>query len=167
MTINKAGLDLIKQFEGFRARTYDDGVGVLTIGYGTTGKAGVGINPIWGMTIDELEAEIYLQRAIDKFWDQIKNHISAPINENEQAAFISLAYNIGPNAFKRSSALRFFNEGNKKKAADAILMWNKGGGKVMKGLVRRRKAERKLFLKPVPKVKHNPLPWWLLRLMGK
>ena len=70
-------------------------------------------------------------------------------------------------AFKRSSALRFFNEGDKKWAADAILMWNKGGGKVMKGLARRRKAERKLFLKPVPKVVHSPLPQWLLRLLGK
>lgn len=171
MTINKAGLDLIKQFEGFRAQTYDDGVGVLTIGYGTTGKAGVGINPIWGMTITEYEAQLYLQKAIDKFAKSIEHSIVPELNENQWAACLSLAYNIGPSAFKSSSVLRYINAGNMKKAADAFLMWNKAtvGGKkiVLKGLVRRRKAERKLFLKPVPKVAHNPLPRWLLRLLGK
>ena len=148
MSINKAGLDLIKEFEGFRSAAYVDPVGVLTIGYGTTAAAGVGITPQMGMKISEPQAEAYLVKALDKFGALIKPHISAPINENEWAAFMSLAYNIGPGAFAKSSALRKFNAGDKRGAANAILLWNRAGGRVMKGLERRRAAERALFLSP-------------------
>lgn len=168
--INQAGLDLIKEFEGFRASTYDDGVGVLTIGYGTTARAGVGIVPQRGMTITEAEAEYYLAKGINKFIAAIEPAITAPINENQFAAYVSLAYNIGPGAFKKSSTLRHFNACDKERAAKNILLWNKAGGKVLRGLVRRREAERALFLTP-PKIapvvappapvagKPSPSPW--------
>lgn len=161
MTINQAGLDLIKEFEGFRAESYRDPVGVWTIGYGTTAAADVGIAPNAGMKISKADAEMYLARAIDKFAAQIDPKITRPINENERAAFLSLAYNIGPGAFAKSSALRKFNEGDKAGAANAILLWNKAGGKVLAGLVRRREAERALFLRPVqpsqePPFRNNP-----------
>ena len=146
--INQAGVDLIKKWEGFKAEAYRDAVGVLTIGYGTTAMAGVGIDPKPGMRITEAQAEEYLRRGIDKFAREIRPAITAPINENEFAAFVSLAYNIGPGAFRKSSALRHFNQGNKAKAADAILLWNKAGGKVLRGLVNRRNEERALFLTP-------------------
>jgi lysozyme len=161
MTINKASLDLIKKFEGFEAKAYVDPVGVVTIGYGTTAMAGVGITPYMGQTVTRGEAEVYLSRAVTKFADQIRPHIKEPINENEFGAFVSLAYNIGPGAFIRSTALRRFNEGDKAGAADALLMWNKGtvGGKkvVLRGLERRREAERALFLKPVTAPKERPI----------
>jgi len=149
MRINKTGLDLIKEFEGFRSEAYKDSAGVWTIGYGTTGRAGVGIVPRPGGTITQAEAEYYLEKAIGKFSEAIAPKITAPINENEFSAFVSLAYNIGPGAFVRSSALRHFNAGNKALAADAFLLWKMAGGKVLAGLVRRREAERKLFLTPV------------------
>lgn len=147
--MNKATIDLIKEFEGFRAKAYLDPVGILTIGYGTTAAAGVGIKPALGMTITEAEAERYLMAAVDKFAAQIAPKITRPINENEFGAFVSLAYNIGPGAFGKSSALRKFNAGDKQGAASAILLWNKAGGKVLPGLARRREAERALFLRPV------------------
>lgn len=149
MNINKATVDLVKEFEGFRAKAYKCPAGVWTIGYGTTASAGVGVTPKDGMTITKSDAEAYLQAALDKFADQIAPSITAPTNSNEFGAFVSLAYNIGPGAFKKSSALRLFNAGDKEGAAKAILMWNKAGGKVLKGLTRRREAERKLFLTPV------------------
>lgn len=149
MNINKATVDLVKEFEGFRAKAYKCPAGVWTIGYGTTASAGVGVTPKDGMTITKSDAEAYLQAALDKFADQIAPSITAPTNSNEFGAFVSLAYNIGPGAFKKSSALRLFNAGDKDGAAKAILMWNKAGGKVLKGLTRRREAERKLFLTPV------------------
>jgi lysozyme len=144
--INQAGIDLIKKWEGFKADAYRDAVGIWTIGYGTTAMAGVGIDPKPGMRITEAQAEEYLRRGVEKFAREIRPHITAPINENEFAAFVSLAYNIGPGAFRKSSALRHFNQGNKAKAADAILLWNKAGGKVLRGLVNRRQDERALFL---------------------
>lgn len=146
MTINAAGLTLIKSFEGFRADAYLDPVGVPTIGYGTTSAAGVGITVKLGMRITEAQAQAYLAAALDKFAAHIRPLIKVPINENEWAAFLSLAYNIGPGAFGKSSALRKFNQLDRAGAADAILLWNKAGGRVLKGLMRRREAERALFL---------------------
>ena len=146
MIINNAGLSLIKEFEGFRADAYLDPVGIPTIGYGTTSAAGVGIAVRIPMRITEAQAQAYLAAALDKFAAHIRPLITAPINQNEWAAFLSLAYNIGPGAFGKSSALRKFNQLDRVGAADAILLWNKGGGRVLKGLVRRRAAERALFL---------------------
>lgn len=148
MNINQATVDLVKEFEGFSAKAYKCPAGIWTIGYGTTAAAGVGITPSEGMTISQSEAEKYLHAALVKFADQITPSVTHPINENEFGAFVSLAYNIGPGAFKKSSALRFFNTGHKKGAANAILLWDKAGGKVLKGLTRRREAERKLFMTP-------------------
>lgn len=149
MRVNDATVALVKEFEGFRGTAYRCPAGIWTIGYGTTAAAGVGISPKHGMTITESDAAAYLHATLDKFADQIALAITAPINENEFGAFVSLAYNIGPGAFKKSSALRYFNAEDKVAAAKAILLWNKAGGKVLKGLTRRREAERELFLTPV------------------
>ncbi len=150
--INAETLALIKEFEGLELDAYIDAVGVWTIGYGTTAAAGVGISPKRGMRITEAEAEEYLRRGIDKFATQIRPYFTREPNANQFGAFVSLAYNIGPSAFRGSSALRKFNAGDLAGAADAILLWNKGtvnGKKVMlRGLVRRREAERAMFLKP-------------------
>lgn len=150
MRINKAGIDLIKEFEGLRLEAYKCPAGVWTIGYGTTGRAGVGIKPAAGMVITEAEAEWYLEQAVAKFAAGVEAVITAPVDENEFAAMTSLAYNIGLSGFRKSSALRHFNAGDKAKAAAAIKLWNKSGGKVLTGLVRRRDAEVELFWTPVP-----------------
>lgn len=147
--LNQATIDLVKEFEGLRTTAYKDSAGVWTIGYGTTARAGVGIEPVEGMEITEAEAEYYLQKGLEKFSTEITGSITQPINENEFGAFVSLAYNIGSGAFKRSTALRKFNAGDKQGAANAMLMWNKAGGRVLNGLIRRREAERALFLTPV------------------
>lgn len=149
MYINDATVDLVKTFEGFRAEAYKCPAGVWTIGYGTTASAGVGISPAAGMKVSQAEAEGYLKKGLEKFSEEITPYIKAPINDNEFGAFLSLAYNIGSTAFRRSTALSKFNAGDKQGAANAILLWNKAGGKVLKGLVRRREAEKKLFLTPV------------------
>lgn len=156
MKVNNDALNLIKEFEGLRLEAYKCSAGVWTIGYGTTAAAGVGVDPKAGMTITEAEADWYLEKAIEKFASKIEGYITAPINENQFGAFVSLAYNIGPTAFKKSSALRHFNNGDLDKAASSILLWNKAGGKVLKGLVRRREAERSLFLRPVQLIHEKP-----------
>ena len=159
--INRAALDLIREFEGFRAEAYLDTLAkppIVTIGYGTTARAGVGISPKLGMKITEAQAVEYLNLAVIKFAEQIASKIKRPINENQFGAFVSLAYNIGPSAFAKSSALRRFNEGDALAAADAIRLWEKAGGKVVRGLQRRRAAERALFLTPVAAGKPAPAP---------
>lgn len=149
MQVNKATIDLIKEFEGFSAKAYPDpatGGEPITIGYGTTARAGVGVKPYLGMVITQDDAERYLQLAVQKFAAQVEAMIRVPVSENQFGAIVSLAYNIGTGAFSSSTLLKRLNAGDYAGAADAILMWDKAGGKVMKGLQRRRKAERALFL---------------------
>jgi lysozyme len=146
--INAAGLALVKEFEGFRADAYRDPVGIWTIGYGTTARAGVGVDPQPGMRIIEREAEGYLLKALAKFAATIRPWLVGKPTPNQWAAMLSLAYNIGPDAFRRSSVLRHFNAGDMPAAAEAFLLWNRAGGAILPGLVRRREAERQLFLQP-------------------
>lgn len=142
----KLAEDLIAQWEGFRSEAYYDGGGVLTIGYGTTAAAGVGITPTPGRVISEPHARVYLFAAIVKFAATVAPRLTRDPTDDQAAAMLSLAYNIGPQAFARSSVLRKFNAGDLPGAADAFLLWNKDNGKVIKGLVNRRKAERLVFL---------------------
>lgn len=144
--INSASIKLIKSFEGCSLRAYKCPAGIWTIGYGTTAAAGVGVIPHEGMVITQDQADHYFNITIEAFSKQVAALMKHNPTDNELGAFTSLAYNIGVTAFKKSSALRNYNEHNTQKAADAILMWNKAGGKVMAGLTRRRIAERDLFL---------------------
>ncbi len=146
--ITPVTLALVKEFEGLELKAYKDAVGIWTIGYGTTAAAGLGILPTPGMRITEAEAEMYLKRGLERFAAKIDPLIKRPITANQRGAFLSLAYNIGPGAFAKSSALRKFNAGDIAGAANAILLWNKAKGRVLNGLTRRRAAERTLFLKP-------------------
>ena len=157
MKINQAAFALIKEFEGFRGTAYKDAVGVLTIGYGTTAMAGVGITPKAGMTITEAQASDYLLKGVEKFAAQIEAGIKVPVNENQFGAMVSLAYNIGPGAFLKSTLLKKLNAGDTPGASAQFLVWNKAGGKVLRGLTRRREAERALFDTPVTEPVTNPI----------
>ncbi|WP_304192982.1 lysozyme, partial [Lentibacter algarum] len=138
--LNKASLDLIKRWEGCKLKAYKCSAGVWTVGYGLTTAAGfIEVGP--DTVITQAEADWYLEKTIEKFLAEIKPAITAAINENELGAFTSLAYNIGPTQFRKSSALRHFNQGSKDRVPTSIRMWRKAGGKVVKGLVNRREAE--------------------------
>jgi lysozyme len=146
MRTNKAGLNLIKEFEGFRTKAYKCPAGVWTIGYGHTSMAGPpAVKP--GMVVSRTEAEAILRRDLKVFEDGVKSAIKVQLNSNQFSACVSLCYNIGVGAFSRSSVARFCNKGQWKKAADAFALWNKAGGKVLPGLTRRRAAEAALFSK--------------------
>ncbi|WP_299945386.1 lysozyme [uncultured Ruegeria sp.] len=165
MRINDAGLDLIKRFEGFEPKAYRDPVGVWTIGYGTTSRAGIGVTVSPGMEVSEEQASQYLMAALDKFGEQILPGFQRKPNENQYAAMLSLAYNIGPGAFRKSTCLKRFNKGDDEGSAQALQWFNKAGGKVLRGLVRRRQAESELFLRDVPafRVPKADGAEWLLR----
>lgn len=155
MSVNKATLDLIKKYEGCKLVAYQDIVGIWTIGYGTTAAADVGIKPAYGMTITLDRAEDLLRQGVDKFASTVDALITANVNANEFGACVSLAYNIGTTAFAKSTVLRELNAGRKDKAAAAFRMWNKAGGEVIQGLVKRREAEIALFLTPITSDMHT------------
>ncbi len=158
MRVNQPTLDLIKRFEGFVPDAYRDSVGVWTIGFGTTAAAGVGIVPKPGMKVTQAEAEEYLRRAVEKFADQIEPGFTRNPNENEFGAFVSLAYNVGPGAVLKSTALRRWNAGDLEGVEAGFRMFNKAGGRVLNGLIRRREAEVDLFRKPVATFETIPGP---------
>ena len=161
--MNRETVDLVKRWEGFKPRAYICPAGVLTVGYGTTNRAGIpGVRITPETIVTEAQAAEWLRIGLERFGAKIRPHIKAPINENEFGAFVSLAYNIGPNGFIGSSALRHFNAGDKAKAAAAIRLWNKatvnGKRQVLRGLVNRREDEVALFLRPVADQPLAPKP---------
>jgi len=145
MKINAAGLDLIRRWEGLRLTAYQDSVGVWTIGYGHTAEAGPPA-PKAGMKITEQEAADILARDLGQYERAVTKAVSIVPSANQFAAMVSLCYNIGPTNFAKSSVVRLLNIGQPREAADAFLLWNKAGGKVLKGLTARREDEKKLFL---------------------
>lgn len=132
-------INMIKQFEGYRPVVYLDPVGVPTGGYGHV--AGLTSSMI-GMPITMAQAEQWLKEDLVKFEKRVDKY--NPIyhwTSNERSAMISFAYNIGSIDGLTAKGTR-----SKKEIADAMLNYNKAGGRVLNGLTRRREAERELFL---------------------
>lgn len=150
MRINQATVDLVKEFEGLRLSAYLDPVGVVTIGYGYTNRAGYGNGVAMGDVWSEETAENMLWKGLEIFADKIRPMLKRDATQNQFGAMVSLAYNIGTGAFSKSTCLKRFNAGDIEGAAEALTWFNKAGGKVLRGLVRRREAERALFLSGSP-----------------
>lgn len=146
MKTNQAGVNLIKEFEGFRSKAYKCPAGVWTIFFGHTSAAGAPeVKP--GMTGSKEEGERVLKRDLKQYEDAVSRSIKVELTSNQFSACVSLCYNIGAGNFAKSSVARFCNKKQFKQAADAFALWNKAGGKVLPGLVRRRAAEAALFSK--------------------
>lgn len=122
--------------EGYRSQAYDDGVGVQTIGFGST----EGVKP--GQTITVEKALVRALSDVSKFEGAIKQCVTVPLHQHEYDAFASLAYNIGPTAFCNSTLVRKLNAEDYAGACAEISRWNRAGGRVLAGLTKRREAER-------------------------
>lgn len=154
MKIGPAGLALIMEFEGLELAAYPDpatGGEPWTIGYGHTAAAGEP-RPKKGMRITAAEAVQILQRDLGAYERAVMACLDRRPNQNQFDAMVSLCFNIGPGNFKASSIVRYFNVGDERMAGERFLAFNKAAGKVMKGLIRRREAERKLFETPAKAV---------------
>lgn len=157
MKTSDRGVDLIKQHEGLRLTAYPDaGYGWArgTIGYGHTSAAG-SPEVTRGMRITAAEAEAILRRDLGKFERAVSSMVHVALTQAQFDALVSLAFNIGPGALEKSTLLRLLNRSDYQGAADQFERWNKSAGKVLSGLVKRRTAERTLFLdgsaRPAPK----------------
>lgn len=139
--VSAKGLALIKQFEGLRLKAYKCPAGVWTIGYGETR----GIRP--GMVWTREQAEKALVEGVKPYVNTVAKAIGkTQTTQNELDSMVSFCYNVGPGNFLKSSVLKYHLRGQKKLAADALMKWVKGGGQTLPGLVRRRRAERALYL---------------------
>lgn len=137
--------DIIKSHEGWRATRYLDTAGYPTIGWGHKITPGENLT-----TITKEQGEALLTADIERTRRGILPHITRPMNKNQEAAAISLAFNIGVTAFKNSTLLKKWNAGDKAGAAAEFLRWNKerkdGQLVVNRGLAARREKEKTLFL---------------------
>ena len=147
MKVNEEGYALIKRFEGCRLKAYRCPSNVWTIGYGNTFyEDGTKVKD--GDVITQQRAEELAKFIIDHFAVTIAPFIKQPLNDNQFSACVSLAYNIGQGGFKKSSVFKKLNiNPNDPTIADSFRLWNKGGGVILKGLVRRREAEIELYFK--------------------
>lgn len=157
--VNKAGIDLIKSFEGLFLKPYLDPIKIPTIGYGTirypNGKPVTMNDP----AITEAKALEYLEFEVNEKAHGVEKAVKVALNENEFAALVSFAYNCGLGNLQGSTLLKLLNSNADRVAvADQFLRWNKAGGKELPGLTRRRQAERALFLQPEPKSSSQGLP---------
>ena len=143
MNISTNGIELIKQFEGCRLKAYKCPAGIWTIGYGHTS----GVKE--GQTITRAEAEQLLKEDLARFERVINNIVKIEINQNQFDALVSFSYNLGVGALNNSTLLRLLNKGDYNGAAEQFNRWVYAGGKKLTGLVKRRTAEKELFLKPI------------------
>jgi lysozyme len=166
--INREGLNLIKSFEGLvdgdprtvNLDAYVDPVGIYTIGWGHAIRWGKGMLTTAVKNAAAIARQLYpkgltLQEAEELLRADIRAHslpveglLFVKLNDNQFAAVVSFAFNLGVNNLRTSTLLRKLNAGDFKGAALEFPKWNKAGGKVLKGLTRRRAAEQQLFQTP-------------------
>jgi lysozyme len=139
-SINTAGLNLIISFENFSATPYLDEGGTWTIGYGHT--KGVTED---SSAISEAQGQELLQQDVAQAEEQVSRLITVPLSDNQYAALVSLVYNAGSAPLTRLLGTKL-NAEDYAGATNEFLRWRLSGGMVSDGLVRRREAERKLFL---------------------
>jgi lysozyme len=144
MNMTDEGLDLIRQFEGFRGTAYRDPVGVWTIGYGHTSMAGAP-EVVAGLAISEAEASEILARDVEQFARGLRELLRIELSDGQFSALVSFAFNVGLGALKKSSVLVAVNARDFAAVPRRLQLWTKAGGHVLPGLVRRRAAEAALF----------------------
>ena len=143
MKLNKAGIDLIKKFEGCKLTAYPDpatGGDPWTIGWGST--KGVKKGDIW----TQKQADDALATECEEWCKGILKLVKAQLNDNQFSALVSFVHNVGLGNFGKSTMLKLINQNKLKEASEEFVKWNKAAGKVMAGLTKRRQAEKDLFI---------------------
>ena len=139
MEYSQTGLHLTEQFESCRLAAYLDSKGVATIGWGHT--FGVEL----GDTCTQAQADTWLLQDVQWAAAVVNAKVAVPLTQGEFDACADLVFNIGSHHWSDSTALRLLNQGDYAGAAKAFEMWDKSGGQVVAGLLRRRIAEEQEF----------------------
>lgn len=147
MIVNQKTLELIESFEGFVPTWYVDPVGIWTVAFGHTDAAG---EPKYAATknktFTKAEGRMILERDLAQYAAHVRKSVHVALTPNQFGALTSLCYNIGPSNFMSSTLVKKLNAEDYEGAAEQFKRWNRAGGKILKGLVRRRAAEAALFL---------------------
>jgi lysozyme len=147
MKLNKAGSDLIKEFEGCKLKAYQCSAKKWTIGYGNTFFED-GTPVVAGNAITQQKAEQLFEIIANEFSAKVAKLVTSKVNDNQFASLVSFAYNCGVVNLQKSTLLKKVNANPNDPSIRAEFMkWNKAGGKVLAGLTRRREAEANLYFK--------------------
>jgi len=142
----KIAAEVIKEFEGYSSEPYLCPSGIPTIGYGNTMYANGERVTMDDKEIDKKEAEKMLLDTIKSVEKQVKNVVEVKLPAHKLAALISFTYNVGIGNLSKSTLLGWLNSNpNYSEIPSQFRRWNRGGGKVLKGLIRRREAEIELW----------------------
>lgn len=177
--INSLGISLVHSFEGCKLTAYPDPASPLaaelrkpknaqrkdidtlsgepwTVGWGSTGIDDFNLDANGrptkigpGTTWTQAQADDRSRRDLESFAVSVTKMLKREVNDNQFAALVSFAYNVGAGNLRNSTLLKLVNNGKFAEAAEEFLKWTKAQGKVLPGLVRRREAEKRLFLTPV------------------
>jgi len=139
MNTSTEGLALIKKFEGLELNAYRCAAGVWTIGYGHTKDVERG--DVW----TEAQADDALKHELIEFEGYINDLVECSLTQNQFDALVSWVYNLGPANLQASTLLKRLNASDYEDVPSQLKRWNKAGGKVLEGLIRRREAEALLF----------------------
>lgn len=145
MITSQKGIDLIKEFEGFRSQPYLDVAGVATIGYGTTRYPNGEPVTMDDASVSERDAEDMLVHHVAQIAEPEVARTNVDLTQTQFDALVSFVYNLGGGAYKNSTLRRKLREGDYEGAANEFERWVYAGGAKQPGLIRRRKAERHLF----------------------
>ena len=145
MRCNNDGFEIIRHFEGLRLSVYRDPVGVPTVGYGSTRGFDRCRISMDHRDITEEEAETLLSMEVAKFEQVVAVLFYHPLGENQFSALVSWAYNVGSGNAQASTLRQRLNRGDIEGASAEFPKWRLAGGRILRGLVRRRVAERELF----------------------
>ena len=141
MRTNAAGINLIKNFEAFSSKPYGDVVGIRTIYWGHVIRLE---DPPFDGTREQ--GEEYLRKDLLSAESSVARLIAVPITGNQHAALVSFTFNLGGGNLQASTLRSKLNRGDYMGAADQFPRWVYAGGRLFRGLLRRRNAERALFL---------------------
>jgi GH24 family phage-related lysozyme (muramidase) len=145
MKTSEQGIAIIRRFEGCSLVAYQDPVGVWTIGYGWTQP--VDGEPIAAnMQVTRAKALNLLAEHLQQYEQAVSRLVTVPLNQNQFDALVDFTYNLGGDALAGSMLLKKLNNGDINGAAGEFMQWVRAGGEILPGLVKRRKAERALFL---------------------
>ena len=144
--INERGIETVKSFEGLSLKMYVCAGGVVSCGYGaTTGSDGrpfsLDMEPVTEAVADDL-----LGRDLEASERWVDSLVKKPLSEIQFSALVSFTFNVGAGEFQHSTLRMKLNRGEYQNAADEFPKWRRAGGRILAGLVRRRAAERALFL---------------------
>lgn len=154
LDLSKAGLDLIADFEGFRADLYNDAAGHATIGYGHLVHKGpitqADRNGPFGKGITQEQGRDLLKKDAAQAVAAVRKAVTVDLSQNQFDALVSFTFNVGAGALNGSTLLKKLNARDFAGAANEFGKWVKAGGKELAGLVRRRKAEADMFRAGMP-----------------